>query len=109
MHTTGLAPFSVVPAPESLDNHFPASAQFQFGGPPQGFRGANSDQIHGMVFPEATSTWYLSTVLQQLSDPTLSEIDPKTLTDRIWQHAKSLSSAEWLTCGRNAAVGIDFM
>ena len=107
MQTAGLAPFSVVPPPEQLDRYFPV--QFQFGGPHQGFRDANSDQIHGMVFSGATSTWYLSTVLQQLPDPTPSGMDPKELTDTILQHAKSLSSPQWLTCGRDAAVGVDLM
>jgi hypothetical protein len=101
MQTTGLAPFSVVPLPHQLNQYFPG--QFQFGGP------ANSDQIHGMVFSEATSTFYLSTVLQRLSDPTLSCMDPKELTDTILQHAKSLSLPQWLTCDRNAAVGVDLM
>jgi hypothetical protein len=107
MQTTGLAPYTEVPLPEQLDRYFPV--QFQFGGPHQGFRDTNSDQIHGMVFPEATSAWYLSTVLQRLSDPTESGIDPKELTDTILQHAKLLSSPQWLTCGRNAAVGVDLM
>jgi hypothetical protein len=107
MQTTGLAPFSVVPLPQQLDQYFPV--QFQFEGPHQGFRDTNSDQIHGMVFSEATSTWYLSTVLQRLSDPALSGMDPKELTDTILQHAKSLSSPQWLTCDRNAAVGVDLM
>ncbi|KAK3300152.1 uncharacterized protein B0H64DRAFT_414237 [Chaetomium fimeti] len=77
MHTTGLAPVS----------------PFQFGGQGQGFREANGDQIDGMAFPEGTSAWYLSNVLQQLSNPTMpAVVDPKTLSSMIFQHIKIMTS-----------------
>jgi hypothetical protein len=96
----------VIPLPEAFDQHFPGSAPFH--GP--GFRDANSDRIEGMVLPEATSAWYLSRVLQQLSDPALpGNIDPEVLSNLILQHARDVDSAKWRAGDRNAAFGADLM
>ncbi|AEO70175.1 85e784a5-aa62-49f1-8cce-aec5911353d2 [Thermothielavioides terrestris] len=106
MHTSGLAQVSVIPLPEAFDQHFPGSAPFH--GP--GFRDANSDRIEGMVLPEATSAWYLSRVLQQLSDPALpGNIDPEVLSNLILQHARDVDSAKWRAGDRNAAFGADLI
>ncbi|KAK4153243.1 hypothetical protein C8A00DRAFT_34014 [Chaetomidium leptoderma] len=110
MHTTGLAPVSVIPFPEAFNQYFPATDPFQFGGQDQGFRDANSDYIDGIVFPEATSAWYLSNVLQQLSNPALpGTLDHKALSDMIWRHAKDIASAKWRAGDRHAAIATDFV
>jgi hypothetical protein len=108
MHTAGLAPASPIPPPGAIDQHFPSGGPFPLGGQGQGFRGANGDQIDGMAFPEGTSAWYLSHVLQQLSDPTMHALidptmaDPKTLSGMIVQHTRIFSSMGW-------RVGTDYM
>ncbi|KAK4129206.1 hypothetical protein N657DRAFT_639781 [Parathielavia appendiculata] len=109
MHTTDLAPFSVIPRPEAFDQHFLTSVPFQFGVQNQALQDPNSDVIEGIVFPEATSAWYLSLVLQQLSNPTQAGIDSKALSDKIWQHARLTASARWRAGDRNAAVGTDLI
>jgi hypothetical protein len=108
MHTAGLAPASPIPPPGAIDQHFPSGGPFPLGGQGQGFRGANGDQIDGMAFPEGTSAWYLSHVLQQLSDPTMHALidptmaDPKTLSGMIVQHTRIFSSMGW-------RVGTDYI
>jgi hypothetical protein len=84
---------------------------FPFGGQaPPVPRDANSDHIDGIVFPEATSAWYLSNVLQQLLNPAApGNFDPKSLSDMIWHHAHTTSNLKWRAGDRNAAVGTDFM
>lgn len=110
MHTSGLAQVSVIPLPEAFDRHFRGTLAFQFGGQDQEYRDGNSDRIEGMVLPEATSAWYLSRVLQQLSDPALPDnIDSEVLSNLIMQHAKDVDSAKWRTGDRNAAFGTDLM
>ncbi|KAL2127797.1 hypothetical protein VTI74DRAFT_10157 [Chaetomium olivicolor] len=103
MHTADLITGFQIPLPEAFNAHLPASMPVQFGGQNQGFRDATSDHIEGMVFPEATSAWYLSTVLHQLSNPLLpGALDSKELSDLILQHAKD-------TTHRNAAVVTDLI
>ncbi|KAK4242707.1 hypothetical protein C8A03DRAFT_40048 [Achaetomium macrosporum] len=110
MHTAGLDAISVIPLPEHFDQHLASGSPLQFGAEEQGFRDANSDGIEGMVVPEATSAWYLSRVLQQLSDPALpGNVDSKTLSSMIWQHAQDISSAKWRAGDRNAAVCMDLI
>ncbi|KAH6650986.1 hypothetical protein F5144DRAFT_480445 [Chaetomium tenue] len=88
MHTTGLAPRLPVPMPETIDQYFPATSPFQFGD--------TGDQINNMFFPEATSAWYLSNVLQQLSDPTACGLtNPKTLSEMIMTHLRTTTSMGW--------------
>lgn len=96
MHTTGLAPRLPVPMPETIDQYFSATSPFQFGDQGQGFRDGTGDQINSMFFPEATSAWYLSNVLQQLSDPTACGLtDPKTLSSMIMIHLRTMTSMGW--------------
>ncbi|KAK4042252.1 hypothetical protein C8A01DRAFT_33752 [Parachaetomium inaequale] len=110
MNTADLAPCSVVPLPEVFDQPFSPNLAFQFGGQAQALRDANSDHIDGIVFPEATSAWYLSNVLQQLSNPTApGNFDSKSLSDLIWQHALATCALKWRAGDRNAAVGTDFI
>ncbi|KAK4100692.1 hypothetical protein N658DRAFT_427224 [Parathielavia hyrcaniae] len=117
MHTADLAPFSVIPRPEAFDQHFLASVPLQFGAaaaaaPNQqaALQDPHGDVIDGIVFPEATSAWYLGLVLQQLSNPTLvPDLDSKALSEKIWQHARCTASARWRAGDRNAAVGTDLI
>lgn len=96
MHTAGLKRGLLFPLPEAIDQHFPPSSPFQFGDQGQGFRDGYGDQINTMFFPEATSAWCLSNVLQQLSNPTMSGLtDPKTLSTMIWAHIRAMSSMGW--------------
>jgi hypothetical protein len=110
MHTAGLEAISMIPLPENLDQHLASGSPFQSGAQAQGFRDSNGDRIEGMVVPEATSAWYLSRVLQQLSDPALpGTVDTKTLSTMIWQHAQDISAAKWRAGDRNGAVCTDLM
>lgn len=109
MHTAGFPLASVVPLPEAFDRPRSAGAQFQFGGQDQGFRDASGGQGDTIAFPQASSACYLSTVLEHLSNPALAT-DPKSLSDSIWQHAKTTSSLKSPVAGDpNAVVGTDFM
>jgi hypothetical protein len=114
MHMTDLASVPLVPFPQHFDQYFPPS--FPFLPPGQTFRDANSDQIEGIVFPEATSAWHLSFVLQLLAnpqlltDPTLpGYTNPKELSTMIADHAKDIVASKWRAGNRNAALGTDFM
>ncbi len=110
MHTMGLNLMSLVPTPDAFDRYFLASLPHLRVAQYQGYRDVNSDQIEGIVFPEAGSALYLSKVLEQLSNPTLLDtIDPITLSGIIWQHARETAAAKWRAGDRNAAVGTDFM
>ena len=110
MHTMGLNLMSVVPLPDAFDRYFLASLPFLRVVHYQGYRDVNSDQIEGIVFPEAGSAYFLSKVLEQLSNPTLlGAIDPIALSEMIWLHAREMAAAKWRAGDRNAAVGTDFM
>ena len=108
MHTMGLD--LMVPLPDAFDPYFLASLPFRRVAQYQGYRDVNSDQIEGIVFPEAGSAYYLSRVLEQLSNPTLpGALDPIALSEMIWLHAREMAAAKWRAGDRNAAVGTDFM
>ncbi len=108
MHTMGLD--LVVPLPDAFDRYFLAHLPFLRVAQYQGYRDVNSDQIEGIVFPEAGSAFYLSKVLEQLSNPALlGAIDHISLSGMIWQHARETAAAKWRAGDRNAAVGTDFM
>jgi hypothetical protein len=105
MNTGDLFQFSPIPRPEAFNLYFLASPPSQFGAHP--IQDPKTHLIDGIVFPEATSAWYLRQVLHHLSSPT--GIDPISLSDKIWQHSMEMSAASWLAGDRNAAVGTDLM
>jgi hypothetical protein len=115
MHTANLHWDFSIPFPESFDQYLPGSVGLGFGnqagGPAGGtFLDANIDQIDGIVWPEATSAWYLSNVLQQLSSPNPpSPADRNMLSGAITAHTINMLSSNWKRGDRAAAVGTNFM
>lgn len=111
MHTAGLALTSIVPAPDSISQRVPPSPQLQFNvsGQDQGFRDANSDRLEGIVFPEGSSAFYMSNILQELSSPLLEVINLKTYDRDVWESARITSTGKWRAGGRYSTLGIDFM
>ncbi|KAK0631715.1 hypothetical protein B0T14DRAFT_559472 [Immersiella caudata] len=115
MHTTNLHWDFSIPFPESFDQYLPGSVGLGFGnqvgGSAEGtFLDANIDQIDGIVWPEATSAWYLSNVLQQLSSPNLpSSADRNMLSGAITAHTINMLSSNWKRGDRTAAVGTNFI
>jgi hypothetical protein len=110
MNTAGFTQFSVIPRPEEYDQCiFAASLSFQFGMEHQVLQDPTNHPIDGIIFPEATSAWYLSCVLHHLPSPTPTGTDPKSLSTEIWKHAMETRTPKWLPGDRNGAVGADFM
>ncbi len=114
MHTANLNWDFTIPFPESLDQYLPGSVAFQFGtqgsGPEPTYMDDNISHIDGMVWPEATSAWYLSNVLQQLEGPNPpSAVDRNVLSGAITAHTISILSRNWKRGDRTAAVGTNFM
>ncbi|KAK1755262.1 hypothetical protein QBC47DRAFT_212792 [Echria macrotheca] len=122
MHTANIHSSFSIPFPESFDQYLPNSLSFGFGG--QGsasgsasasgsravFLDSNTDQIDGMVWPEATSAFYLSSVLQQLTSPSPPiPNDRNMLSGAITAHTINLLSGNWGRGGRTAAVGTNFI
>ncbi len=118
-HTGNLNWDFSIPFPESFDQYLPGSLAFSLQPQSQGstsssssgvpFLDANADHIDGMVFPEATSAFYLSNVLQQLSGPTPpSPAHRNMLSSAITAHTLNIMGASWKR-GDRAAVGTNFM
>lgn len=104
MNTIGL---DWIPFPEAVDQLFSGS-QFQIGAQNQRFRDTDSDQMAGVIFPEAVSAWYLFQVLQRLSNPAVQNTESRRdLSNQIFQHMKDVGRSRWRTCDR--AVGTDLM
>ncbi|KAK0746420.1 hypothetical protein B0T18DRAFT_390872 [Schizothecium vesticola] len=116
MHTANLHWDFTIPFPESLDQYLPGSSVFGLG---QASSAASAsslsldvdiDSIDGMIWPEATSAWYLSSVLQQLSGtapPT--QTDRNMLSGAITAHTINVMSGNWKRGDRTAAVGTNFI
>jgi len=118
MHTANLHYDFSIPFPESFDQYLLGSMGIGFGGHAGGavagsgapFLDANIDQIDGIVWPEATSAWYLSNVLHQLSSPTTpTTADRNMLSGAITAHTINMLSSNWKRGDRTAAVGLNFM
>ncbi|KAK3341289.1 hypothetical protein B0T25DRAFT_336947 [Lasiosphaeria hispida] len=120
MHAANLHWDFSIPFPESFDQYLPGSLTFGFQGQGQssgssssssiGYLDANIDHIDGMVWPEATSAWYLSNVLQQLGSPTpATAADRNMLSGAITAHTINVLSGNWKRGDRTAAVGTNFI
>lgn len=116
MHTANLHWDFTIPFPESLDQYLPGSSVFGLGQASSSSASAglsldvDIDSIDGMIWPEATSAWYLSSVLQQLSGtapPT--QTDRNMLSGAITAHTINVMSGNWKRGDRTAAVGTNFM
>ncbi|KAL2199037.1 hypothetical protein P885DRAFT_31089 [Corynascus similis CBS 632.67] len=107
MNTADLNLGFIIPFPNALDEYFPATS-FGYGGQSQDFRGANSDHIAGIVFPEAMSAWYTYSVLKQLSNPSMQNDSSRaSLSIQIIQHIRSMEASMWRASGR--AMGTDLI
>ncbi|KAK1830392.1 hypothetical protein QBC39DRAFT_285634 [Podospora conica] len=114
MHTANLHWDFTIPFPESFDQYLPGSSAFGLG---LATSSANlslddADSIDGMIWPEATSAWYLSSVLQQLSStaaPPPTQTDRNTLSSAITAHTINVMSGNWKRGDRTAAVGTNFI
>lgn len=107
MHTTSTGLDFAIPFPEAFDQYLSGGLLLHFDAQGKLVRDANISQIGGMILPEANSAWYLSSVLQHLSNPgALSAAD---LSTAITQHTTNLVSGTWVNVDRNAAVGTNFM
>jgi hypothetical protein len=116
MHTANLHWDFSIPFPESFDQYLSGSLGIDFGAQGSGsrtgapFLDANIDRIDGIVWPEATSAWYLSSVLQQLTRPTPPTADDRNmLSGAITAHTINILSSNWKRGDRTAAVGTNFM
>lgn len=109
MHTAGLPCIDMIPTPDRITPQPPANPPLQFVGQNQGFRDANSDRIDGILFPEAFSSWSLSKVLWQLSNPEESIFDSRAFDGIIWDHAKMNAAERWRSGGRFSTLGMDLM
>jgi hypothetical protein len=109
MHTSSIGADFSVPFPEAFDQYLPDSMMFRLQGQSQPLD-ANIDQIDGMVWPEANSAWYLSNVMQQLSNPASPPpADRNALSGAITAHTINLLAGNWRSGDRTAAVGTNFM
>ncbi|KAK4243483.1 hypothetical protein C7999DRAFT_18162 [Corynascus novoguineensis] len=107
MNTVGLNLGFIIPFPDALDEYFPATS-FRYGGQSQDFRDANSHHIAGIVFPEAMSAWYIYSVLQQLSNPSMHNDGSRaSLSIQIVQHMRSMGTSMWRASDR--AIGTDLI
>ncbi|KXX73342.1 Oleate activated transcription factor 3 [Madurella mycetomatis] len=107
MHTTSIGLDFVIPFPDAFDQYLSGGLLLHFDAQGKLVRDAHISQIGGMILPEANSAWYLSSVLQHLSNPgTLSVAD---LSTAITQHTTNLVSETWVNVDRNAAVGTNFI
>ena len=111
MLTAGLGHESVIPLPEAFDQMpggFPS--QFLGQGQGRGVRSANVDPIDAMALPEANSAWYLSRVLQQLSNPGPSPaINRNALSEEITRHTTKMLPSKGRAGDGNAALGTNFI
>ncbi|KAK3934061.1 hypothetical protein QBC46DRAFT_429320 [Diplogelasinospora grovesii] len=122
LHTSDVTSSFTVPFPEVFDQYLPDSLGFGLQSPGQNYPSgvvldANMDQIDGMVWPEASSAWYLSNVLQELSSGR-SELGPypppptaqrNVLSGAITAHTLDLYAGNWKDGDRIAAVGTNFI
>lgn len=112
MHTANLGWDFSIPFPESFDQYLSGGLSYSFGSQASGsgHLGGNSDQIDGMVWPEATSAFYLSSVLQQLANPgSPTATDRNMLSGAVTTHTINVLSGNWKRGDRTAAVGTNFM
>jgi hypothetical protein len=111
MHTANLHWDFSIPFPESFDQYLPGSV-FGSQAPGSGtvFLDANTEHVDGIVWPEATSAWYLSNVLQQLSSPSApNPTDRNIISGAITAHTINMLSSNWKRGDRSVAVGTNFM
>jgi hypothetical protein len=108
MHTAGQPLIDLIPTPDMLSQRPPGSPSLQFAGQGQ-FQDANSDHIDGISFPEATSFWYLSKILLQLSLPKMQVIDLKAFDGYVYDHAQLMDAMKWRAGARYSTLGIDCM
>jgi hypothetical protein len=109
----------MVPTPDNIDQPPPASTPLQLIALEQGFRDANSHHIDGIFFPEASSSWYLSKILQQiawqqlalqqLAFPQPPMINLKEYDGYVWDRARVTSAAKWRAGDRYSTLGMDCM
>ena len=96
-----------VPFPETFDQYLggPMAIYPQFE-----YLDGGLDKIETIVWPEATSAWYLRNVLHQLSSsnlPTAAERDIRS--EAITAHTLGLMNGQYKHGTRSAAVGLNFM
>ncbi|KAK0734308.1 hypothetical protein B0T26DRAFT_64377 [Lasiosphaeria miniovina] len=107
MHTSGLSSDFWIPFPEAFDQYLLGSLMIGFQGGPID---ANIDQIDTMVWPEASSAWYMSNVLHQLTAPSpVSPVDRNTLSGVITQHTLQVMERNWKMGDRTGSVGTNFI
>ncbi|KAK3329529.1 hypothetical protein B0H66DRAFT_526913 [Apodospora peruviana] len=108
IHTSNTDPDFAIPYPEAFDQYLPGSGTYDFQnqGHGEGFGYLDADlaQIDSVVWPEANSAGYLSSVLQQLSGSNPSVATRNSITEMIMGHTINL-----LAHKRTAAVGTNFI
>lgn len=107
IHTSIVTSELAIPFPEAFDQYLPGSLAYDFHTQGEGFGYLDPDleQIDGVVWPEANSAGYLSSVLQHLSTSAVPIVSSRnSVTDMIMGHTMGL-----LQNKRNAAVGTNFM
>jgi hypothetical protein len=100
-----------VPFPEAFDQYLPGNATAGFGAWKGTAAEDNTDRIDSVVWPEANSAWYLSTLLHQIHNPASppTAADRNSLTDALSVHTLNVLGAEWKQGTRYAAVNANFM
>jgi hypothetical protein len=100
-----------IPFPEAFDQYLPGHATAGY----RGWQGStveeNSGTIDNVVWPEANSAWYLSTLLHQNHNraipPTVA--DRNTLSDALSVHTLNVMGVEWKHGTRCGAINVNFM
>lgn len=100
-----------VPFPEAFDQYLPGNATAGY----RAWQGStaenNTDKIDNVVWPEANSAWYLSTLLHQIHNPTNppTVADRNSLSDALSVHTLNVMGVEWRHGTRCAAINSNFM
>ncbi|KAH8906007.1 hypothetical protein BR93DRAFT_723401 [Coniochaeta sp. PMI_546] len=100
-----------VPFPEAFDQYLPGNATAGY----RAWQGStaenNTDKIDNVVWPEANSAWYLSTLLHQIHNPTNppTVADRNSLSDALSVHTLNVMGVEWRHGTRCAAINSNFI
>ena len=101
----------LIPFPEALDQYLPGHATAGYR-PWQGSTAENNiENIDNVVWPEANSAWYLSTLLDQIHSPTSppSAADRNSLSDAISAHTLNVMGVGWKHGPRCGVINANFM
>lgn len=109
MLTAGLGLHPMIPFPEAFDRNLLARMPFLAGGQNQGFLDANMGHFDGLLVPEASSAWSLSTVLQHLANPGSLPAPDQVFLNCIISQTKKMLPIRGRPSDHNAALGTNFV